>query len=556
MILLLTLILACAKEGFPPGGPEDKTPPEVVASEPLSGATNVDPAVTVQVWFSEGVQAASAKDAVFITPYPGDDVKIRWKGRRCTIQFSEPMKPNQTMVVTFGTGIKDFRNNAMTSSFTLAFSTGPFLDEGRITGRIEGLDDARGVDVWAFVLSDSSDVDPSAVQPDYVVQTAEDGGFAFTYLAPGQYRLFAVRDRMADRFYQAGEDEIGVTFRDAMLYAEGFNVADSLWFRITREDTLGPSLVRTLSPHTDRVQLDFDEPLSAESVQNTEIVITEVEDSTRSLSVLRSALDPLQPHRVHVSTDLQASGRMYHILVRGIEDIFGNPADSAFASAEFPAAVSADTSGPELQLAEPEPGMLSAPLGGRIRLVFSEDVDSALFASGFTLSDSLGHPIAGDFVWFGLSDIVFQPNPKLESKHAYSVHLTGDSICDMKGNRSIDSTYTFQTMNGDTLSEIAGEVIDPDSAGRGAVYVSARQIDKSGQIVTQRITGPGPYRFTDVLPGAYILECFRDRNGDGLYSFGKSYPFEPAERFSVYADTVKVRSRWPNEGNNLVLPKR
>jgi len=444
----------------------------------------------------------------------------------------------------------------MTSSFTLAFSTGPFLDEGRITGRIDGLDDARGVDVWAYILADSGDVDPSDVQPDYVVQTAEDGGFAFTYLAPGRYRLFAVRDRMADRFYQAGEDEIGVTFRDAQLHAEGFNVVDSLWFRMTREDTLGPSLVRAASPHTERIDLDFNEPLLPVSVHPAGIIITETEDSTRSLSVQQAVLDPLKPQRIRVLTRPQEPGRMYRVLVRGVEDLAGNPADSIFASAEFPAAVTADTSGPALQLAVPEPGTLSASLDCRIRLVFSEDVDSTLFALGFNLSDSSGHPVAGDFVWSGFADIMFQSKPELESKHAYAVHLTGDNIRDAKGNRSIDSTYTFQTMNGDTLSEIAGEVIDPDSASTGAVFVSARQTGKSGQTYSVKIDGPGPYRITHILPGAYILDCFRDRNGDGLYSFGKPYPFEPAERFSVYADTVKVRSRWPNEGNNLVLPKR
>ena len=62
------------------------------------------------------------------------------------------------------------------------------------------------------------------------------------------------------------------------------------------------------------------------------------------------------------------------------------------------------------------------------------------------------------------------------------------------------------------------------------------------------------YYLKDVLPGLYLLESFRDWDGDGRYSLGRPFPFKPSERFVVYQDTVRVRSRWPNEGNDIILP--
>ena len=57
-----------------------------------------------------------------------------------------------------------------------------------------------------------------------------------------------------------------------------------------------------------------------------------------------------------------------------------------------------------------------------------------------------------------------------------------------------------------------------------------------------------------LLPGHYFLDCFRDSDGNGRYSYGHTFPFVPAERFAVYPDTVVLRSRWPNEGNDIILP--
>jgi hypothetical protein len=114
LILFMAFLLSCAKEGFPPGGPEDKTPPEVVRTIPESGNTMVDSETSVQVWFSEGIDSRSAADAVFITPFfDEEDRKINVRGRKISISFTESLDSNRTYVITLGTGIKDYRSNPL-----------------------------------------------------------------------------------------------------------------------------------------------------------------------------------------------------------------------------------------------------------------------------------------------------------------------------------------------------------------------------------------------------------------------------------------------------------
>ena len=123
----------------------------------------------------------------------------------------------------------------------------------------------------------------------------------------------------------------------------------------------------------------------------------------------------------------------------------------------------------------------------------------------------------------------------------------------MHGNAVGDTTYQFSTLNADTLSEISGQVVDLNSEGRGNLHVGARHLEDEGSVYSQVLPGPEAYRFRGVLPGQYVLDVFRDRDGNGRYSYGRPFPYEPAERFVVYEDTVAVRSRWPNEGNTIIL---
>ena len=57
------------------------------------------------------------------------------------------------------------------------------------------------------------------------------------------------------------------------------------------------------------------------------------------------------------------------------------------------------------------------------------------------------------------------------------------------------------------------------------------------------------------MPGEYLIDFFRDEDGDGRFFRGRPFPRQPAERYTLYPDTIRVRSRWPNEGNDLLLPE-
>lgn len=58
----------------------------------------------------------------------------------------------------------------------------------------------------------------------------------------------------------------------------------------------------------------------------------------------------------------------------------------------------------------------------------------------------------------------------------------------------------------------------------------------------------------DKIPeGEYSLMFFRDLDINNKYSYGNIDPFIPAEWFSIYPDTIQIRSNWDLDINGINL---
>ncbi len=553
LALIILLAAACAKQGMPPGGPVDETPPQIISTTPAPQSTFVDRNIKVEVVFNEWINSRNIEEAVFISPYVGEDVKIKIGGKKITIVFPEPLKQNCTYVVTFGTEIKDLRNNAMEKSFTLAFSTGGVLDMGEMKGRVYE-EDVQGTDVWAYSLNNDNVINPAVSEPDYIIQCEDDGDFHFTHIAAGKYRLFAVKDRIADRLYTRGEDRVGVTFGDVIIPEEKPQKADNVFFRMFIEDTLKPALVRAVPVNDHSVQLLFDQPVCFDrKMLQEKIRIYSYLDSMDVLNLKDAYVSPNDNKCMTILTEPQKEGK-YFLKIEGVFDEAGNPVDPDFNTSEFDASTRRDTVKPELTSVLPAPGQKDINLNQNIHLVFSESMDTVTFNRGFSLADTLEGEISGNFKWYNPAEVSFIPENDFKSRTVYRVELTGEWIRDLSGNSLNDTLYQFKILNKDTLSGISGKIIDPDTVETGDMYVTLHQIENEQTSYQQKADSANNFDFRQILPGNYVISCFRDRDNNRKYSYGNPFPFLSAERFIVYSDTVLAKPRWPNSGNNITLP--
>ena len=546
------VVISCAKQGFPPGGPVDKRPPFIVETNPKSDSTNVPLNTKIEIVFSEVVDQRSVEESIFITPFPGSGTKYKWSGKRLRLQLPEELRPNRTYVITIGTTTKDRRNNLMKESFSLAFSTGSILDQGRIEGGVYGEGRVEGTQIWAYDLKDTPEPNPSTVEPVYITQAGATGDYRFSYLAFSEYRLFAMVDRDANGRYDPEYDALGVSAKDVALSENAPKVAP-INFRIAVRDTTPPRLEAAAAPDRNHVDLRFSERLAPDFLSDTTNYL--ITGGTDTLWILDAVHDERNSSYVHLTTAAQAAAKEYHVLVKRAVDLVGFPIDSVRNDTTFSGHPAPDTLRPRFLSMIPADSSFLVPLSSAIELLFSEAMQRAALERSFTLGDTLGHTVSGRFGWKNSAHVIFAPDKELAAKTFYRVTMPVDSVFDLIGNKLADTLFVkrFTTIDPDTLSEISGQIIDQDSTASGAFLLTAKPT--SGNSHELWIAGPGAYRFERILPGIYTIQIFRDADGNKQYSLGEAFPFKPAERYYVYPDSIHVRSRWPNEGNDIIFPK-
>lgn len=552
-LCIFFIILAnCAKQGFPPGGPVDRFPVEIKKTVPATDATNVPLNTPIQIEFNEAVDRRSCEESIFITPLPPENVKYKWRRKRINIIFPDGLIQNRTYVITIGTGTKDRRNNPLQSSFSLAFSTGPYLDNGRISGRVHGDGSMEGTQIWAYDLKDTPDPNPAVTPPLYVTQASADGAFTLNYLATGRYRVFAVRDRDVNNLYNAEWDALGVSPGDVAL-ADSARQTDQIFIRVAVRDTTMPFLSAAAAPDKNHVDLRFSESMDSTHINNKNNYI--IMSDINTPDVISAYQDERNAAIVRLITGSQLADSVYTVRVLQGDDLWAHPLDPQKKEITFVGAGIADTTKPQLVTMIPPDSSRDALLAAAVELVFSEGMDLTSIENHFRLSDSLKNPVTGIFGWPNSAHVIFTPDSTLKGEMMYKVALPVDSVFDYSGNRFDDTLFVkhFETLNPDTLTSIAGYLSDADTSASGAFNMKA--IDASGTLYEIRLPGPGPYRFQDIMPGRYTIEIYRDEDDNRRYSYGEAFPFMPAERFYVYPDTIQVRSRWADEEDDILFPK-
>ncbi|MBN2011246.1 Ig-like domain-containing protein [candidate division KSB1 bacterium] len=552
------LLISCAHQQAPPGGPVDKTAPKIMAVIPQPNSVNVDTTTTVTITFSEAVDQRSVENAIFISPRQTESVTYKWHGKKVTIRFAEPLKHDRTYVVTIGTKAQDLRRNPMKDAFHIAFSTGNELDNGAISGRIYGENKPEGIILGAYSLTDSVPVQPSKSYPEYITQCNATGEFEFPYMAPGTYQVFAITDRNANQKYDPNRESLGIPTTFAELTPQSAMVR-GLNFRMTRIDTIAPGVKGVDASDRNHLEIRFNEDIAPvpDSFLNRHFTVTVETDSLDTLkfrTIYQHSID--HSKFVAVTVDQRDSTR-YVLQANDLTDISGNMLDTLRDTFAFDAVARADTSRPALEFQSIANGKKDVPVKSDLRLVFTEPMNQMSFEQNFSVSDSAKRAIDGTYKWQNPADVSFVPDQALESFMPYKASVRVDSVFDLFGNAVRDTAieFTFSTVNVDTLSALSGNVRDALDSSAGQFYVAALKLGPDSLRYETVLDSAGPYRLEGLMPGIYFLEAFRDRDGNGKYSFGQINPFVPAERFVMIQDSIVIRSRWPNEDNDIVIPE-
>lgn len=542
------LLVGCASQRPPEGGPKDTEPPVILESTPVNESTRFD-GQEVTLEFSEYVQRQTFLEAVHISPLPAVEPEYEWSGSEVTILFQDTLRANRTYVITVGTKVKDVNaGNAMAETFHLAFSTGDSLDRGTFNGTIID-DEPSGVSVFAYLLEPgrADTLNPTKDRPDYLVQSADDGSFHFYNVTPGSYRVFAVRDKFNNVLYDVEADAIGVPFTD-ILVQDSIPPSPPLRFRLFTEDTTRPSIQRIDALYSHRVRVKFNETVYPQPFPLTWIHVTD-SISGEDLALIDAMAPPGENYAWDFFTVDPLPQRTLIFSADSLRDAAFNTLALPDSALIFTGVSEPDTTRPVIRNRFPEARARKTEPDSNFVLLFDRPMSRT---AALRLEDSTGTDVPLQLIWVSSYELQVS-HPALMDEAQYSFCTDLSSLRDSISGRSVaDTTYCITFTSGilDRFGVVAGSVRSDDSTGQFVIQL--REAKKHAKTRKTRADAKKEYRFDRVLEGHYLIDAYEDSNNSGRYDPGKAVPFSPPEPFGVQRDTLRVRARW--ETNGVIIP--
>lgn len=207
LVLGILLLVSCATQKTPTGGAKDEMPPTVIMADPRPMSTEFS-AKKIEIEFSEYVQLQNVREQVLISPPLEETPEISLKGsKRLVIDFDEiPLRPNTTYTINLGKAIQDYTEGNVLEENVYLFSTGNFIDTLELRGRLYQAEfNEPCLGCFAMLYPLLPDTSVLKERPHYIAKSDNTGEFLLANLAPGDYRLFGLKDQNNDLLITEGE---------------------------------------------------------------------------------------------------------------------------------------------------------------------------------------------------------------------------------------------------------------------------------------------------------------------------------------------------------------
>ena len=195
LIIVASIILVkCASQTTPTGGPKDETAPKLKESTPIQNQTNFNEK-TIELTFDELVKVNNPKEEIIINPNPGKDIQFIAKQNRVVIQSKNGWNDSTTYNISFNNGIQDLNEGNAPKELQLAFSTGTTIDSLSILGKVTQSLTEKIPEKITVALYEQDTFNIFEHSPQYSTKTKKNGFFKLVNLKPGRYFLYAFDDK-------------------------------------------------------------------------------------------------------------------------------------------------------------------------------------------------------------------------------------------------------------------------------------------------------------------------------------------------------------------------
>lgn len=601
--IIAALAAGCASLGRPEGGPRDVTPPVFVSGDPGNGAVNVK-ANKIKLHFDENITLKNVQQTVIVSPAQKRQPLISSNGKSITVELRDTMRDSMTYTIDFGDAIADLNEGNPLDGFAFAFSTGPVIDTLSISGMVleaRTLEPAQGMLVGVYNSNEPDSV-ITTIPFERVTRTNQRGQFTLRNLAPGSYRVYALKDNNGDYHWDRSEDiaffdEIvtptveATTFSDTLQAADGtdsivtvdaslFLPNDILltWFN---EEYKASYMTKYERPSDNRLTLLFNAP--SDSIPEIKIVAPSgplaaldghpsSEWAAIDMSAGRDTLDIWITDSAVIKTDSLLVSTRY--LMSDTADnlvwttdtvkmfLRNQPKKKKKENDAMPAKKSSDNDSTATDSVKPElppvPQMGLSVVGGKTQplnkpIRITIDRPLARFDSTAVLLEMKPE---GDSSWVKIPDFkLLHPDRgrllELEGspvnwRSGASYRLTIDSaaMVSVYGEVLPKTVNEFKARNLDEYSAIIFNV-----TGTGDRNAIVELLNKSDQPVAQAKVTNGKAELRYLEPSTYYARLYFDENDNGKYDTGSLLDSIQPEETVYYPKKIALKKNWDVEQN-------
>lgn len=241
VFLLAIVMYACASMGTPDGGPYDEEPPKFVGSTPALHAVNSKNG-KIELEFDEFIKLEKPSEKVIVSPPQLEQPEIKVVGKKVVVELLDTLKEATTYTIDFSDAIVDNNEGNPMGNFSYAFSTGEVIDTMEVSGTVlqaSDLEPIKGIQVG--LQSDLADSAFATKPFDRVSRTDSRGRFSIRGVAPGKYRIYALKDGNQNYLFDSKTEMIA--FSDSIIVPSVVQSTrqDTLW-----RDSLTVDTIRTV----------------------------------------------------------------------------------------------------------------------------------------------------------------------------------------------------------------------------------------------------------------------------------------------------------------------
>ncbi len=238
ILLLVIVTYSCASIGNPDGGPYDEDPPKFVGSTPSLRAVNYKKQ-KIELEFNEFIKLEKASEKVIFSPPQMEQPELKVVGKKVAVEYLDTLKDSMTYTIDFSDAIVDNNEGNPMGNFSFSFSTGANIDSMEVAGTVlqaEDLEPIKGIQVGLH--RDLSDTAFSTKPFDRVSRTDSRGRFSIRGVAPGKYRIYALKDGNQNYLYDSKTEQ--VAFYDSIIIPDMMPATrqDTVWKDTLTIDTI------------------------------------------------------------------------------------------------------------------------------------------------------------------------------------------------------------------------------------------------------------------------------------------------------------------------------